>query len=144
MSEIQDGFTPMIADIGIVGTFKETERSIIYLAPEVLENRMNCTKAADVYSFGIMMWEMWYGVQAFTELMPFDKATFQENIVAGNYRPEQDDLTISFPGAQNVMASCWQPHPQKRLSAKDCAAKLWEMCKQIQEKRRKPRESKTK
>jgi serine/threonine protein kinase len=123
---MDENFTAKIGDVGIVGTFKETERSIIYLAPEVLEDRMNCTKAADVYSFGIVMWEMWHGKQAFEELMPLDKATFQEKIAAG-YRPEQDDSAISLPGPHQVMKSCWATKPHGRISSKECSGKLRQM-----------------
>ena len=118
----------MIGDIGIVGIFKETEKSIIYLAPEVLTDPVMCTKAADIYSYGIMMWEMWYGTKAFEELMPLDKATFKEKIVSG-YRPKQDDLKISFPGLDSNMKSCWRSDPSQRLSAKECFEKFGEIWK---------------
>jgi serine/threonine protein kinase len=127
---MDENFTAKIGDVGIVGTFKETERSIIYLAPEVLEDRMNCTKAADVYSFGIVMWEMWHGKQAFTELMPFDKVTFQKKIVAG-YRPEQDKSKTSCPGPHTLMKSCWATDPHKRPSVNHCYKNLWGTCVQM-------------
>ena len=120
--------TAMIGDIGIVGIFKETEKSIIYLAPEVLKDTDMCTKAADIYSYGIMVWEMWYGTKAFQELMPLDKATFKEKIVSG-YRPKQDDLKISYPGLDSNMKSCWRSDPSQRLSAKECFEKFSEIRK---------------
>ena len=115
----------MIGDIGIVGTFKGTEKSIIHLAPEVLTDRVNCTRAADIYSFGIMMWEMWNGIEAFTEMMPLDKDTFREKVDAG-CRPKQDDLMIKCPEPYTIMTSCWAFNPQERLSAKECSGKLWQ------------------
>ena len=110
----------MITDIGILGQFKGTEKSIIYLAPEVLANLETRRKEADIYSYGITLWEMWHhGIQAFTELMPLNKTTFQENIAAG-YRPVKSDTTIVLPGIQNIMEGCWQSLAFERRRAKEC------------------------
>ncbi|KAL9964138.1 hypothetical protein ACROYT_G027725 [Oculina patagonica] len=57
-----------IADVGvskqanmITGTRAGTTT---YFAPEVIRSSVYDSKA-DIYSFGIMMWEMWYGTRAF-------------------------------------------------------------------------------
>ena len=111
--------TAKIADIEIVGQFLETEKSIIYLAPEVLANLEMRTKEADMYSYGIMLWEMWYGAQAFTELMPLNKTTFQDNIADG-HRPINPETTISLPGVQTIMDCCWTHLATERLRAQEC------------------------
>ncbi|XP_028400655.1 serine/threonine-protein kinase STY8-like [Dendronephthya gigantea] len=80
--EGEDG-TVLISDVGIVGQFLETEKSITYLAPEVLEDLTNRTKEADMYSYGIVLWEMWYGAQAFTELMPVKRDRFKYKLLVG-------------------------------------------------------------
>ena len=67
-----------ITDIGIVGQYRETEKSIVYLSPEVLRNLNVRSKESDVYSYGIMLWEMWYGVEAFNEMK------FMPDIVQAN------------------------------------------------------------
>ena len=109
----------LISDIGIVGQYMETEKSITYLAPEVFENPINRTKEADIYSYGIMLWEMWYGVQAFTDFMPINKVTFREKIVDG-YRPKIDYTTINIPAIHDVMVKCWATEVEERHSAKEC------------------------
>ena len=43
------------------GTMKET----FYIAPEVIRSGFYDSKA-DIYSFVIMPWEMWFGERAFT------------------------------------------------------------------------------
>ena len=108
-----------IVDIGIVGRILETEQSIIYLAPEVLADLKVRKKEADIYSYGIMLWEMWYGIQAFAELKPFDKATFQETIANG-YRPKIDERKIAYPEVNKIIAQCWISDIDKRHSAKTC------------------------
>ena len=111
--------TAKISDIGIAGQFLETEKSITYLAPEVLEGLTNRTKEADIYSYGIVLWEMWYGTQAFTELTPIKKASFQEK-VAGGHRPEIDLTKIIIPAVYTVMEKCWTTEVKERHSAKEC------------------------
>ena len=111
--------TVMIGDTGIVGRFLETEKSIIYLAPEVVADLTNRTKKADIYSYGIMLWEMWYGTQAFTELMPLDKTAFQ-NHIAGGTRPSKNVMEISLPRIDTIMECCWRSHASERPPAKEC------------------------
>ena len=113
----------MISDVGIVGQFLETENSIIYLAPEVLENLTNRTKEADMYSYGLVLWEMWYGTQAFTEIMPIDKNTFREKI-ANHYRPKISKMTINIPVVQAIMTLCWATKAKDRYSAAECYEKF--------------------
>ena len=39
-----------------------------YMAPEVEKN----IRKADIYNFGVMLWEMWYGKRAFHGISPKD------------------------------------------------------------------------
>ena len=113
----------MISDIGIVGRFLETEKSIIYLAPEVLKVLTNRTKESDIYSYGITLWEMWYGTQAFTELMPIKKVPFQKMIADGK-RPKAEDMMLNNPVIYAVMKKCWATEVNERYSAKECYEKF--------------------
>jgi dimethylaniline monooxygenase (N-oxide forming) len=118
----------MIGDTGIVGRFLEMEKSMIYLAPEVLKSLTKRTTKADIYSYGIMLWEMWYGTQAFTELMPIDQKTFREKI-AGGYRPIEEDMDISIPRIQDVRKSCWKALASERPPAKECYGEFQDILK---------------
>ena len=120
---MNDDGTAMIADIGIVGQFLVTEKSMIYLAPEVLANLDMRTKEADIYSYGIMLWEMWYGTQAFTELKPLNKTTFDDKIADG-YHPIILDTMIILPGVQTIMERCWTHLATKRPRAEECYDKF--------------------
>ena len=51
------------AEVDITGTFAGTP---VYMAPEVHHSRVYDSKA-DIYSLGLIMWEMWYGQQAFAD-----------------------------------------------------------------------------
>ena len=53
--------------IGDVGVSKEASKitgtvmgSFLYMAPEVFHSKLYDYKA-DIYSFGIILWEMWFG-----------------------------------------------------------------------------------
>ena len=68
----------------ITGKFRGTPR---YMAPKVLRSELNDFKA-DIYSFGIMLWEIWYGRQAFADV---DSENIQHfiNLVNEGCRPKK-------------------------------------------------------
>ncbi|EXX64962.1 Kic1p [Rhizophagus irregularis DAOM 197198w] len=79
-----------------------------YMAPEVLRGKPY-TKAADIYSFGIIMWEMTSGVPAFHNI-PHD-LNLSLNICRG-IRPEIIEGTM--PEYVELMKRCWDNIPEKR------------------------------
>ncbi|POG69510.1 kinase-like domain-containing protein [Rhizophagus irregularis DAOM 181602=DAOM 197198] len=79
-----------------------------YMAPEVLRGKPY-TKAADIYSFGIIMWEMTSGVPAFHNI-PQD-LNLSLNICRG-IRPEIIEGTM--PEYVELMKRCWDNIPEKR------------------------------
>lgn len=64
------GGTAKIADIGFTKPIHLIQGTIIgtpfYMAPEVLVGDMY-ELPADIFSFAIMMWEMWHGRRVFSE-----------------------------------------------------------------------------
>ncbi|KAL9963718.1 hypothetical protein ACROYT_G027252 [Oculina patagonica] len=118
-----------VADLGlakykhiITGTVCGT---ILYMAPEVHEGKSYCTKV-DMYSFGLIMWEMWFGERVFSELSCLNQSEFLRQIKEENYRPQPPTkdgrFTPNPPPAEwtKLMASCWQTEPSLRLAAKEC------------------------
>jgi len=111
-----------ITDVGlsknakdITGTFAGTPA---YIAPEVFRSKVYDNKA-DIYSFGIMMWEMWYGQQAFAEIMgPIQR--FAEMVDKG-HRPKDVEGSNKPPhGWKQLMERCWDASPEQRPSAEIC------------------------
>ena len=101
-----------------------------YIAPEVLRGKPY-TKAADIYSFGIIMWEMTSGKPAFNNV-PHD-FNLSLNICQG-LRPEIfegktpkifDDTEKQkvFEGTEikytKLMKRCWDSDPDKRPTAEE-------------------------
>ncbi|GES86453.1 kinase-like domain-containing protein [Rhizophagus clarus] len=84
-----------------------------YMAPEVLRGK-SYTKAADIYSFGIIMWEMTSGIPAFHNV-PHD-LSLSLNVCRG-IRPEIMEGTN--PEYAELMKRCWDNDPEKRPTANE-------------------------
>lgn len=84
--------------------------SLRYMAPEVAL-RKPYTEKVDVYSFGVMVWQM------AKDRVPFkgmNKTEFHDKIVMKNERPKIDK---SWPkGFSNLLTACWNPNPSLRPS----------------------------
>ena len=102
----------------------------IYLAPEVFEGRSYNSKA-NMYSFGYVLWELWYGVAAFgASIASKPQHLLLEEVMKRDLRPTHITGT-HHPWViwQNVMTSCWNKEPSSRLTAREglqCFQKLRE------------------
>ena len=84
--------------------------SLRYMAPEVAD-RLPYNHKADVYSFGIILWEMNAGKRPFNGL---SRETFYENVVHGGERPH---LSKRWPPELNkLISSCWSTDIDERPS----------------------------
>ena len=82
--------------------------SLRYMAPEVALN-YRYTEKVDVYSFGIMLWQM------AKDRLPFQglgKSEFYSNVVRGGQRPPLDKNWPS--GFGSLLAHCWDSNPEAR------------------------------
>ncbi|RIB20324.1 kinase-like domain-containing protein [Gigaspora rosea] len=84
-----------------------------YIAPEVL-NKHPYTKESDIYSFGIILWEILYG-----KPVPFDQKSellFQLQVCNGLRPYIYENTTTCYT---NLMKKCWNMDPKKRPTAKE-------------------------
>ena len=111
-----------VADVGVAKHENAESGEIcstsIYVAPEVFENRINNSKA-DMYSFGYVLWELWYGDTAFRDVFDSGKeCKVLEDVVKQDLRLSHiEGVQHPWGNWQHVMASCWNKDPKLRLTA---------------------------
>ncbi|XP_076094918.1 uncharacterized protein LOC143065300 [Mytilus galloprovincialis] len=124
---IKDGRVK-IADMGvakevsyILGTLTGTLTTI---APEVYRGKLYGTEA-DIYSLGIIMWEMWYCEAAYStmEYNYLNMHEFADCIKEGK-RPTFNTSFAPPSELKNMIETCWSPNPSVRPSAENVFVEL--------------------
>src|ERR1051325_376015 len=116
---LSDDITVFISDFGLSKPADQPTKSkeiygvLPYIAPEVLRGKPY-TKAADIYSFGIIMWEMTSGIPAFNNV-PHD---FNLSLrICKGLRPKTIEGTdVEYA---ELMVRCWNNDPNKRPTAEE-------------------------
>ena len=96
--------------------------SLRYMAPEVARGTSPYNHKADIYSFGIILWEL------FTFQQPYEtmnRKEHYERVVCGGERPFVSK--ISPNDLANIIRDCWHVDPQKRPTFQSIALALVEM-----------------
>jgi len=111
-----------LADFGIADAQAQSVLSIhkesddlAWMAPEVISKRGSYSEQSDIYSYGVVLWEMLTGKQP---------GSNQEAILRAKTK---NTLTISsdIPAEYiEVLKGCWQADPAKRLSLQDIIEKI--------------------
>ena len=103
--------------------------SLRWTAPEILRHAQAhespdsdvITPACDVYSYGMLMWEIC------TTLDPFSDVTADEQVIAAvlaGSRPPIDVLTDVHQEYIDLMLLCWEQHPKRRPASKEVGTGL--------------------
>jgi len=97
------------------------------MAPDVMLKE-SITEKADIYSFGIVMWEIFTRSQAYSEFKDF--RTFKQATLSGN-RPK---LPETWPDElQNLLLLCWDATPGNRPSFEQVVHKLEEIFAKVEQ-----------
>ena len=84
--------------------------TLSYMAPEIVLGR-KATLKSDIYSFGILLWEVISLKRAFKKF-PSCPMQFKENVVIGSWRPSLS--TIPSKALRKLVNDCWDSDPEKR------------------------------
>ncbi|XP_022802300.1 uncharacterized protein LOC111339838 [Stylophora pistillata] len=92
-----------------------------HMAPEVLAGEIYDEKA-EMYSFGVLLWEMWYAETAFqTEIFSQYSQSQLLDLIKDGLRPSHIEGTHEPMGPWGmwkiVMETCWLSNPKERLTA---------------------------
>jgi len=100
-----------------------------YMAPEVAKD-LPYHLSVDVYSFGILLWEMLTGKPAFEG---YTYSEYFDRVVSCNERPSlKKKLTGAWPVELTALLSkCWSPIPQERPNFTVILQKLGEILESV-------------
>eukprot|EP00002_Diphylleia_rotans_P038490 TRINITY_DN8774_c0_g1_i7.p1 TRINITY_DN8774_c0_g1~~TRINITY_DN8774_c0_g1_i7.p1 ORF type:complete len:230 (-),score=40.13 TRINITY_DN8774_c0_g1_i7:79-768(-) len=110
---ISDDLVPKVCDFGFARTKARNQvmtrcGTLAYEAPEILSGKSYSEKV-DVYSFGIILWEIETGQIPYKDM---DSSSIVEFVVCGN--------RLKVPSGQSVikaaMTNCWHQDPSNRPS----------------------------
>ena len=109
---------------------KDLQGTAQYVAPELITDyRTNATKyepsfPADVYSFGILFWELLHAPLP-THPLNWDPYRILIETKYNRYRPRIDPALPSI--IQSILSNCWETIPTKRPSFKELLVQF-ELC----------------
>lgn len=111
VARVMDGAGIMTAE---TGTYR-------WMAPEVIEHKPY-GRAADVFSFGILLWELLTGMVPYQDLTPLQAAV---GVVQKGLRPI---IPPNTPGSlAAIMTTCWARDPSQRPSFEELREQLDEL-----------------
>ena len=84
--------------------------SLCYIAPEVLLNQP-CNEMVDIFSFGIIFWQLLTGEIPFGKEMSVDD--YLKNVVNGGLRPTTNGIGLK-PEIVSLIQLCWSADPLQR------------------------------
>ncbi|KLL02197.1 MAG: hypothetical protein MRERC_3c023 [Mycoplasmataceae bacterium RC_NB112A] len=125
---LSDGYFCYITDLGLCRPADETDKSKVYgvlpyMAPEVLR-RQPYIQASDIYSFGIIAWEMMSGLPPYHDI-PHDD--FLTKKILDGLRPSLDDAKAPRI-LKDLIEKCWDADPSKRPAASELIRISTENC----------------
>lgn len=124
--------TAKIFDFGIARDMRAVEEAGTKLGfagtPKYMANEIGDGKAydisADVYSFGVLLWEICTLRNPFERICSVDE--YKRHIVAGHHRPEIK--AVSNKDLQTLIQSCWHFNPKCRPTMQEVCRQLHRIC----------------
>ncbi|XP_019167163.1 PREDICTED: serine/threonine-protein kinase STE20-like isoform X2 [Ipomoea nil] len=117
-----------VCKIGDLGLSKVKRRTLVsggvrgtipWMAPELLNGESMVSEKVDVYSFGIVMWELLTGEEPYSNMRAEEIIC---GIIKGSLRPEIPNWCN--PAWRALMERCWSSDPKARPAFSDIAKEL--------------------
>jgi len=124
--------TPDQIDTSVVGKRRMTANvgTPVYMAPELTstDKSTNYHNSVDIYSFGILLWEIMYRERPYANNGAQNMFTLTRNIIYDNTRPtssksneKQEAIPIAI---RELWTECWSHEPDKRPTASQLVRRL--------------------
>ncbi|RGB33851.1 kinase-like domain-containing protein, partial [Rhizophagus diaphanus] len=114
-----------ITDLGFRGPADRPSNSIYgnlpYIAPEIIAGK-EITFASDIYSIGILMWEISFGKPPF--IYQEDELFLAMNIINGIGPKIESGIPLEY---KKLMMQCWDADPKRRPNLGELYNKIFEM-----------------
>lgn len=99
------------------------------MAPEVLGGEKHNSES-DIYSLGLMFWEMWYRKRAFENLVQFNVT--REGLFRWVHRGDRPEVSEKPFSSDEILAHqwnhlmelCWRGDPKIRITATECLREI--------------------
>ncbi|BFZ08698.1 hypothetical protein BsWGS_11737 [Bradybaena similaris] len=116
-----------IADFGLAKKVKDIITcgigTPVYMAPEILLLSDKYDTKADLYSLGMIMWELWYG----KDLAKYASMEIQGGLkvsIESGWRPSTTIVHSPPQFWTDLMKKCWEQNPKNRLAAASVGKQL--------------------
>ena len=98
------------------------EGTVQYMAPEIMNNYIGNKptekkEALDIYSFGILMWEIFSDKMAYVDIKIENVVNLLTLILQKNIRPDISAIKINSKTIRTLIQNCWTFNPDGRPSS---------------------------
>ena len=109
-----------------------------YMAPEIRRERKIYDFKVDMYSFGLMMWEMWFGETVRAEPISWSQEKVTRQIDERKQRAERQGGTRHPPPTKwiELMVSLWNAEPCVRKTATESKELMEKVKQSVKEEKR--------